>query len=93
MNWELRAASNVDREFLFELHRLALGPYIAQTWGWNENWQRDHFGRTFPTVQSKLIFDEGCRAGAIRTSGTDRELCLEDIMILPSFQRRGLGSA
>ena len=93
MNWELRSVSNADKEFLFELHRLALGPYIALTWGWDEDWQRGHFDRAFPTANWKLLFVDECRAGAVRTSDTDRELYLEDILILPGFQRRGLGSA
>lgn len=93
MNWELCDVSNADREFLFELHRLALGPYIAETWGWDENWQRDHFDRAFPTANWKLLVVDGCRVGAVRTSDTDGELYLEDILILPGFQRRGLGSA
>jgi hypothetical protein len=41
--------------FLYELHRLALGPYIEQTWGWDENWQRDHFDRAFPDISSLAL--------------------------------------
>lgn len=37
----LRPASKVDYRFLWELHRTAMKPYVAATWGWDEAWQPD----------------------------------------------------
>lgn len=30
-----------DQEFAFEVKRAAIGPYIIQRWGWDDNFQRD----------------------------------------------------
>src|SRR5687768_10748304 len=93
MEWEQRDASDEDKEFLFELHRLALGPYIEKTWGWDENWQRHNFNDHFPEAGWKLLVVNQQPVGAFRTAARDGELYLEDIIILPSFQRKGLGTS
>jgi len=93
MEWEQRDASDEDKEFLFELHRLALGPYIEKTWGWDETWQRDNFNEQFAAAGWKVLTVDQQPVGAFRTAARDGELYLEDILILPAFQRKGLGTA
>jgi hypothetical protein len=37
----LRAATRGDSEFCYQLHKAAMGGYIAAIWGWDEQEQRD----------------------------------------------------
>jgi hypothetical protein len=44
---QLRPAEPGDAEFCYRLHRAALGPYVAQVWGWDEAEQRAYHRRSF----------------------------------------------
>ena len=93
MEWHLRLAVPADRDFLFEVHRQALGPYIEQTWGWDDGEQRAHFEATFDGGTWQVILVSGQPVGMIRTTETATRVYLDDIEILPDFQHQGLGSA
>lgn len=36
-----RAADVEDFEFIFELHKATLGPYVNQVWGWDDAFSAD----------------------------------------------------
>ncbi|WNG82083.1 hypothetical protein C6A86_028785 [Mycobacterium sp. ITM-2016-00316] len=36
-----RAAGVEDFEFIFELHKATLGPYVNQVWGWDDAFSAD----------------------------------------------------
>ncbi len=93
LTWEFGDAADADRDFVFDLYRAALGSYIEETWGWDEAWQRANFDAAFPTANWKVLIVSGARVGAVRVSETEREIYVDDIEILPAYQRRGLGSA
>jgi len=50
-------------DFALEVKRLALGPYVIEQWGWDED-----------------------------SNATDGCVEIEDFYILPSYQRRGIGT-
>ena len=93
MEWQLRRAVPADRDFLFEIHRQALGPYIEQTWGWDEDEQRAHFDAAFEGGVWQVILFCGRPVAMIRTTETENRIYLDDIEIAPAFQRKGLDSA
>lgn len=93
MEWQLRPALSADRDFLFDLHRQALGPCIERLWGWDEEEQRLHLESVFDSVGWQVIVLNGRDVGMIRTSETEDRVVLDDIEILPAFQGRGLGTA
>ena len=43
----LRPATPADSEFCFQLHKAAMGDYVAAIWGWDEQRQRDYHTRSF----------------------------------------------
>ena len=43
----LRPAEPADSEFCFQLHKAAMGDYVAAIWGWDEQRQREYHARSF----------------------------------------------
>lgn len=91
--WTLRPAAEDDFDFLFRVKREALGEYIAATWGWDEDDQRERARaepRAWPT---QVIVAGGEDAGVLQVDRRGSELYVTNILLLPAFQGRGLGTA
>lgn len=91
--YTLRQATADDYEFLYRLHKAALGQYIDATWGWHEAWQREYFDRKFNPNERQIIQVDDQDAGVVVVREQDGELYLALIELLPEFQRRGVGTA
>ena len=92
MRIDFRQITNNDLEFLWKLHNLALKDYVAQTWDWDEDWQRLDFTEKFNPADGKIIVVVGVDAGFWRTIERETEMLLVSIRILPEFQNRGIGT-
>jgi ribosomal protein S18 acetylase RimI-like enzyme len=88
----LRPALPADAEFLYQLLKASLQEYVDQTWGWNEQWQRDHFQQKFDPSRSQIILLEREAIGVIAVDEREKEIFLSNIQILPAYQGRGVGS-
>ena len=89
---ELRAARQEDAEFLFGLLKATMQAYVAQIWGWDEEWQRAYFLERFDPSQERIVVLEGQDIGVLATEEREDELFLAKISILPGYQRRGIGT-
>lgn len=92
MDIQLRPIEESDREFLWGLHRAALKPYIEQTWGWDEDFQRRYFMEHYPPFASQIIVRGGQDLGVLSVDESGREVILRNIEVLPEFQGMGIGS-
>lgn len=89
----LRPAREADLEFLFDLLRVALGPYIAQTWGeFNESEQRKLFDERTRVPDHQIVMLDAQSAGCISTREEETELRILRVFLLPEFQGKGLGT-
>jgi GNAT superfamily N-acetyltransferase len=91
--WSLRPATDNDRVFLFDLHRVAMGPYIDAAFGWDERTQQAMFDETFRPDTYEVIQVNGEDAGVLAIEMTDAEIWLSLIEIQPRFRGRGVGTA
>jgi GNAT superfamily N-acetyltransferase len=89
----LRPATQADGAFLFDLLKAALGPYVAQTWGWDEDWQRDHFWSRFTPEGAQIVVFHGRDVGVFRVAEDEDAILLSQIFLLPEVQGRGIGTA
>jgi ribosomal protein S18 acetylase RimI-like enzyme len=89
---DLRTARAEDYDFLYRLRRAAMKDYVARTWGWDENWQEEHFRRQFDPSVNQIITSQGRDVGVLSVSESDAEVFLRYIEVLPEFQRRGIGT-
>lgn len=89
---ELRPATSEDLDFLYHVHRAAMRDYVAQTWGWDEQWQREHFRQHFDPSEAEIIRFGGQDVGYITVDHREDELFLANIAILPEYQNLGIGT-
>lgn len=90
---KLRAASEADFDFIYQLRRATMKEYVEATWGWDEAFQQERFSRSFYPATSQIIVVDGRDVGELALEEKDDELFLSDIYILPACQNRGLGTA
>jgi ribosomal protein S18 acetylase RimI-like enzyme len=88
----LRSARPADSEFCYQLHKAAMGDYVAAIWGWDEQFQRDHHNRGFTPGRWQIITANGADAGMLSVERRPDEIYLLRIEILPDYQGRGIGS-
>lgn len=89
---ELRAATQEDATFLYNLLKTTMQEVVAQIWGWDEHWQREHFRENFEPGKERIIVLEGKDIGVISVEQREDEVFLSKIYILPDYQGRGIGT-
>lgn len=88
----LRPAAAPDSEFCFQLHKAAMGHYVAAVWGWDEQAQREFHDRAFDPGSWQIISADGADAGMISVDHRPSEIYLSRIELLPEHQGRGIGA-
>jgi ribosomal protein S18 acetylase RimI-like enzyme len=91
--YSFRQATMDDYEFLYNLHVLALRPYVEKLWGWEETWQREYFERKFDPKTRKIIQIDDQDAGVLVVQHCEGQLYIALIEILTEFHGRGIGTA
>jgi ribosomal protein S18 acetylase RimI-like enzyme len=90
----LRPAEAADYQWLWELKRLTMRPYVELTWGhWDNAAQEEFFRQNFSSETVQIILLNGEKTGLLNTEREASEIFLANLQIHPNFQNRGLGSA
>lgn len=55
LNYKLRKAANKDFQLAYDIRNNALGEYVKQTWGWDEEWQMKYHTEDFDTNILQII--------------------------------------
>jgi GNAT superfamily N-acetyltransferase len=69
-----------------------LGLYIEQTWGWDEQWQREYHRKDYDPSRIQIVTLDGVDVGCVEFKRDSEQICLVDMFIRPEFQRQGIGS-
>jgi len=88
----LRRATPADSEFCFQLHKAAMGDYVAAIWGWDEPVQRGLHARAFDPRRWQIITANGTDVGMLNVERRPGEIYLARIEIHPDHQGRGFGT-
>jgi ribosomal protein S18 acetylase RimI-like enzyme len=91
MDVALRDATAADSDFCWALRQVALRPYVAATWGWDEEVQRGFHERGFEPAKTKIILVNGRAAGRLDVERRPDEISLGLIELLPAYQGKGVG--
>ncbi|SOF02374.1 Acetyltransferase (GNAT) family protein [Streptomyces sp. OV198] len=81
-----------DSEFCFDLHKAAMGDYVAAVRGWDEADQRDYHERHFDPDRWQIITINGTDAGILTVEYSATEVYLGRIELHPRYQGRGIGT-
>lgn len=92
MDIALRPGADGDREFLWRLHGETMREYVAETWGWDEVFQRSRFDAQFDPPSFLVIEKDGAPIGYMSVRRTADEIFLAAIEIAPARQNRGIAS-
>ena len=89
---QLLPATEAESDFWYETKKITLGAYISQTFGWDETAQLQIHAQHFIPGACQIIWVDGARAGGLSVSIETDYVHLAEIMLLPAFQRQGLGT-
>lgn len=92
MNLNFRKITSADFEFLWDLHNTALKNYVSETWGWNEEWQKENFTKNFNSADGEIIVFENKDIGYFWVIEKERETRLASIRLSPESQNKGIGT-
>ena len=91
--FKIRPAQESDIEFLFQLTKVALGPYIVKTWGeFDDLYQRTRFDEVTSVEDHKIIEISGESIGCICALERQHELHIVRLYLLPEYHGRGIGT-
>jgi len=93
MDVALRSATPEDSEFAYQLKKTTLREAIAETWGWDEEAQRELHERRFGTQDFQVIQVDGIDAGILGTVRDPDRLKVNQLLIAPEYQRKRVGTA
>lgn len=88
----LRPATPDDLTSLFELYCAAFRSQIEQMWGWDDEWQRDNFQRTYQSSSTSVVQVAGQAVGYLQTELSADQLYLRNIALQAEAQGRGIGA-
>lgn len=88
----LRSASEQDRRFAYEVKRAALGPYVAQVWGWDEEFQQSFHSHDWTVRRPEIVVLDGVDMGTVQFVRGEADYHIGELYVLPDYQRRGIGS-
>ena len=93
MNIRFRIASAEDRTFLRKLNRLAYEDVVVRQFGsWDDNAQRQRFDSKLQRAELRIVETEGQPIAAIWSSEQEDHIFLHELLVLPEFQNKGIGS-
>ena len=88
----LRPADDGDAEFVFVLTREALGAYVDEIWGWDDDEQRAWQDAWRARASVRIVEVEGERVGCLAVDDRADHVFLERVALLPAWQGRGIGT-
>jgi ribosomal protein S18 acetylase RimI-like enzyme len=89
---ELRLAGEADLDFLFNLARDALGPYVEEIWGWRDEEQRPIQHAWAERAAVQVIQADGEPIGCLAITPHADHVFVDRIALLPQWQRQGIGT-
>lgn len=92
VDFSMRPATEADADFLWDLHRVTLKPYVEQTWGWDDAFQERYFREHFSPSNSQVIQCEGKDVGVITVEENQLGYILSNIELYPQYQGLGIGT-
>lgn len=93
MEYVLRKAVKEDLMLSYEIRKNALGKYVEQTWGWDENWQMKYHEQDFNTDILQIIEVNGRPAGTLESFVEDGAVRVSGLYITDEFQNKGIGTS
>jgi GNAT superfamily N-acetyltransferase len=92
IQFRLLARDEEALRYSFEAKRLALGPYIAEHWGWDEALQMQMHLTRFREKPFFKIMRDGSEVGTLSIMRLSDHIRFGEFYLFPSYQGKGLGT-
>jgi hypothetical protein len=89
VEFELRPASQRDREFLYYVYCTNMRDVVEQTWGWDDSWQVAEFEKRCEQFSVSVIEVDSRAVGGLFLEERSDSLYVHELQIAPAFQGRG----
>ncbi len=93
MEPHLRQASADDYEFAYAAKREALGPHVAQRWGWDDAYQRSLHHQRWTAKPWQIIGLDAMDVGTVSIDVLPSHLHFGEFYVLRPYRGRGVGAA
>ncbi|HEX8428375.1 GNAT family N-acetyltransferase [Hymenobacter sp.] len=88
-----RLATAADFEVTLAIKKQALGPYIEQVWGWEDEFQRVFHAENFKPDSTTLLLYEEREIGLLEAEEQPDSFFIQSLLIVPELQGKGIGTA
>ncbi len=92
LDYKLRKATEKDFQLSYEIRKNALGKYVDETWGWDEEWQMKYHEEDFNADILQIIEADGKPAGSLESFDEDGVIRVSGIYIIDEYQNKGIGA-
>lgn len=89
--YSIRKASQNDFQLAYDIRKNALGKYVEQTWGWDEEWQLKYHTEDFDVNILSIIEVNGEPAGTLERTEENGIITVSGIYIIDKFRNLGIG--
>ena len=89
---KLVPADESHREFGYQVKKAALGDYITEIFGWDEDKERNFHTSDWESKRPQLILYDGQPIGTIYMVENEDHIEIAQFYILPEYQNKGIGS-
>ena len=86
-------ATDLDYDFIYGVAKMTMYDYVDRIWGWDEEYQSVRFRGMYHADEWQIITVDGHYAGCLNVQYRPREIFLSNIYLLPTYQRRGIGTS
>ncbi|MDB4837851.1 GNAT family N-acetyltransferase, partial [Marinomonas sp.] len=92
MIMELKAATDTDIDFAFEVKRQVMGPHIQAKWGWDEGFQRTLHTQRYTEKPWFLILLNNEPVGTVSIHELPEHTRFGKFYLLNDYRNKGIGS-
>ena len=89
--YKLRKSTPDDFMLAYDIRKNALGKYVEETWGWDEEWQMKYHKEDFDIDILQIIEVDGKPAGSLEKFEDGESIRVSGIYITNEYQGRGIG--
>ncbi len=91
INYTIRKATTADLQASYDIRKNALGEYVKQTWGWDEDWQWKYHLEDFNPEILYIVEIDGVPVATLEEIPEDDAILVTGIYIIDKYQSMGIG--
>lgn len=87
-----RKATEDDVALTYSIKRRSTKHLIEKIWGWEDNFQIDYYRKNFAPGKTQIIIHDNSEIGFFVINEDPDKVFIENILIDPAFQGKGIGT-